>query len=125
MILPRYHKKKITDKINNLSSRQYFERQFFSLFSYQVGERTSVQATQCKCNHATFFGSLNVKPNPIGPPSFTKFKEGFAMLVFVGVIFSLYLVGLIWARRKDRAVCRRHLLSLFGGPHLGETKRQS
>ena len=25
------------------------------------------------------------------------------MLVFVGVIFSLYFLGLIWARRKDRA----------------------
>jgi len=44
-----------------------------------------------------------VKPNPIGPPSFTKFKKGYAMLVFVGVIFSLYFLGLIWARRKDRA----------------------
>lgn len=75
----------------------------FSLFSHQVGEKTSIQTTQCLCNHATFFGSLNVKPNPIGPPTFTKFKEGYAMLVFVGVIFSLYFVGLIWARRKDRA----------------------
>lgn len=68
-----------------------------------MGEKTSIQFTQCKCNHATFFGSLNVKPNRIGRPTFTKLKEGYAMLVFVGVIFSLYFVALIWARRKDRA----------------------
>ncbi|KAL9957104.1 hypothetical protein ACROYT_G038703 [Oculina patagonica] len=69
----------------------------------KVGEKTSIQATQCQCNHATFYGSLNVKPNPIGPPTLAKLQEGYAMLVFVAVIFSVYCLGLIWARRKDRA----------------------
>lgn len=75
---------------------------YITLF-FQVGDKTSVHVTQCRCNHATFFGALNVKPNPIGPPSFANLKEGYAMLVFVGIIFSFYFVGLIWARRKDRA----------------------
>ena len=44
-----------------------------------------------------------MKPNRIGPPSFAKLKDGYAMLVFVSIILSLYIVGLVWARRKDRA----------------------
>ena len=64
---------------------------------------TTSEYTQCLCNHATFFGSLNVRPNPIDPPTFAALKKGYAMLIFVSVIFLLYFIALIWARRKDRA----------------------
>jgi len=58
---------------------------------------------QCLCDHLTFFGSINIKPNPIGPPSFEKLKKGYTCLIAVCVIFALYFMALIWARRKDRA----------------------
>lgn len=79
----------------------------------QVGEETSIAATNCLCNHATFFGSLNVKPNPIGPLSYAKLKDGYAMLVFVSIIFALYFLALIWARRKDRADVVRVSVNFF------------
>ena len=44
-----------------------------------------------------------MKPNPIDPPTFAKLKEGYAMLIFVCVIFLLYFIALLWARRADRA----------------------
>ena len=72
-------------------------------FPFKVGNKTSRKFTHCLCNHATFFGSLNVEPNPISTPTFEKLKEGYVMLIFVSVIFLLYFIGLIWARRKDRA----------------------
>lgn len=49
-----------------------------------------------------FFGFFNVKFNFIGFLIFIKFKEGYVMLVFVGVIFLFYFVGFIWVRCKDR-----------------------
>ena len=44
-----------------------------------------------------------MRPNPIDPPTFAALKKGYAMLIFVSVIFLLYFIALIWARRKDRA----------------------
>lgn len=74
-----------------------------SIALFQVGDDTTSEFTQCLCNHATFFGSLNVKPNPISLPTLTALKKGYAMLIFVSVIFMFYFLGLIWVRRKDRA----------------------
>lgn len=87
------------------SSTKTLWKSYWVLFyqTLQVGRNTTSEYTQCLCNHATFFGSLNVRPNPIDPPTIAALKEGYAMLLFVSVIFLLYFIGLIWARRKDKA----------------------
>ena len=73
-----------------------------SLYLFQVGNETLPNMTHCLCNHLTFFSSVVVKPNPIGPLTLKDLEEGYALFVAVGVVFLLYFVGLVWARRKDR-----------------------
>ena len=57
----------------------------------------------CRCNHFTLFGSVVVKPNPIGPLTIKDFVNGFALFVAVCLVFMIYILVVIWARRKDRA----------------------
>ena len=58
--------------------------------------------TACNCYHLTAFGGFYVAPNPLPPLSLALLKEGYALLVTVGVILLFYLVGLIIARRMDK-----------------------
>ncbi|XP_048575324.1 polycystic kidney disease protein 1-like 2 [Nematostella vectensis] len=69
----------------------------------KVSNKTSIKETHCLCNHLTFFGSFVVAPNPIGPLTAEDFKKGYALFIFVSGIFCVYFLGLIWARKKDRA----------------------
>ncbi|XP_030060934.1 polycystic kidney disease protein 1-like 3 [Microcaecilia unicolor] len=105
-----------------------------------VGPRTTVTSTQCFCNHLTFFGSTffimprtvdlrdtarlfaNVSKNPVG-------------VAFLGSILGIYLLIIIWARKKDKqdktkakvtvladndAVAHfRHLVQVFTGNRRG------
>jgi polycystin 1L2 len=73
------------------------------LLIYQVGNKTTYTSVHCLCNHLTFFGSVVVKPNPIGKPTLKKFIQGYATFVAVSVIFIVYFIALVWARRKDKA----------------------
>lgn len=72
-----------------------------------VGPETTPQKTQCVCNHLTDFGGdVLVAPNPI---DFDKVFEGLAnlgdnlgVLMVILTIFLLYVVLVIWARKKDK-----------------------
>ena len=63
---------------------------------------------QCFCTHLTAFGgSIFVAPNPI---DFNKVWErlkdpdpaSFVVLITVCIIFGIYFIGLVFARRADK-----------------------
>nr|XP_060644320.1 polycystin-1-like protein 2 [Anolis sagrei ordinatus] len=71
-----------------------------------VGPKTTPDSTQCLCNHLTFFGSsFFVMPNTIDVSKtvelFATFVDNPVVVTTVGCIFLVYLLVLIWARRKD------------------------
>uniref|UniRef100_A0AAQ6AF67 Polycystic kidney disease 1 like 2a n=1 Tax=Amphiprion ocellaris TaxID=80972 RepID=A0AAQ6AF67_AMPOC len=72
----------------------------------RVGVNTTHSATQCLCNHLTFFGSsFFVTPNLVDPSRtaelFATFAENPVVVCFVGALFVTYLLVVVWARRKD------------------------
>ncbi|KAJ7986099.1 hypothetical protein DPEC_G00347290 [Dallia pectoralis] len=72
----------------------------------RVGPLTSSSATQCLCNHLTFFGSsFFVKPNLVDVSQtaqlFSTFAQNPVVVCFVGAIIVAYLLLVLWARRKD------------------------
>ncbi|CAF0835622.1 unnamed protein product [Adineta ricciae] len=92
-----------------VSKCQYWDEKRFiwSSDGCQVGPLTTLKSTECLCTHLTTFGSdFYVPPNTIDFKTvFTKFKtlhENAAVFSTVIVIFGLYLLAAIWARRKDK-----------------------
>lgn len=78
----------------------------FTYLSPQVGPRTTPLLTQCLCTHLTFFGSsFFVMPNLVDVSRtaelFATFVSNPVVVCFVGAIFLLYLIVVVWARRKD------------------------
>jgi hypothetical protein len=66
-----------------------------------------LKSTECLCTHLTTFGSdFYVPPNTIDFKTvFTKFKtlhENAVVFITVIVIFGLYILAVIWARRQDQ-----------------------
>lgn len=62
---------------------------------------------QCLCNHATLFGSnFFVAPNKLDVAkqfaNLGNIADYPALLATICVIGGLYLIGMIWALRKDR-----------------------
>ncbi|KAM3828793.1 polycystin-1-like protein 3 [Vipera latastei] len=75
-------------------------------YGCRVGPKTTPGDTQCLCNHLTFFGSsFFVMPNTIDVSKtvelFATFVDNPVVVTTVGCIFLVYLLVLIWARRKD------------------------
>lgn len=73
---------------------------------FKVGVETTHSVTQCLCNHLTFFGgSFFVTPNLVDPSRsaelFGTFAENPVVVCFVGALFVIYFLVLVWARRKD------------------------
>ncbi|KAM4723032.1 polycystin-1-like protein 2 [Rhinophrynus dorsalis] len=71
-----------------------------------VGPNTTPSSTQCLCTHLTFFGSsFIVMPNAIDVSRtaelFATFVDNPVVVTTVGCIAVLYVLVLIWARRKD------------------------
>ncbi|KAM3665240.1 polycystin-1-like protein 2 [Ammospiza maritima maritima] len=71
-----------------------------------VGPKTNPSSTQCLCNHLTFFGSsFFVIPNAIDVSKtaqlFGTFVDNPVVVTTVGCIFLIYVLVVIWARRKD------------------------
>ncbi|XP_048825578.1 polycystic kidney disease protein 1-like 2 [Brienomyrus brachyistius] len=78
----------------------------WSTHGCRVGPLTTPSATQCLCNHLTFFGSsFFVMPNVVDVSQtaqlFSTFVNNPVVVCFVGAIFLAYLVVVVWARRKD------------------------
>jgi len=44
-----------------------------------------------------------VKPNPLPTPTFALLKQSYVMLVTMVSLLMFYLVGLVFAKRQDRA----------------------
>ncbi|UJR29011.1 hypothetical protein I4U23_010229 [Adineta vaga] len=91
-----------------VSKCQYWDEKRFvwSSDGCQVGSLTTLKSTECLCTHLTTFGSdFYVPPNTIDFKTvFTKFKklhENAAVFSTVIVIFGIYVIAAIWARRKD------------------------
>ncbi|XP_053556626.1 polycystic kidney disease protein 1-like 2 [Bombina bombina] len=71
-----------------------------------VGPYTTPSSIQCLCTHLTFFGSsFIVMPNAIDVSRtvelFATFVDNPVVITTVGCIAVLYVLVLIWARRKD------------------------
>ncbi|XP_043937521.1 polycystic kidney disease protein 1-like 2 [Protopterus annectens] len=72
----------------------------------RVGPKTTASSTQCLCNHLTFFASsFFVMPNVIDVSKtvelFATFVNNPVVVTTVGSIFLLYILVVVWARRKD------------------------
>ncbi|XP_060740105.1 polycystin-1-like protein 2 [Tachysurus vachellii] len=72
----------------------------------RVGPHTTPLLTQCLCTHLTFFGSsFFVMPNLVDVSRtaelFATFVNNPVVVCFVGAIFLIYLIAVVWARRKD------------------------
>ncbi|NWW09404.1 PK1L2 protein, partial [Oreocharis arfaki] len=75
-------------------------------YGCHVGPKTNPSSTQCLCNHLTFFGSsFLVIPNAIDVSKtaqlFGTFVDNPVVVTTVGCIFLIYVLVVIWARRKD------------------------
>ncbi|XP_062923192.1 polycystin-1-like protein 2 isoform X1 [Mobula hypostoma] len=73
----------------------------------RVGPLTTPSSTQCLCNHLTFFGSsFFVMPNAVDVSKtvelFATFKDNPIVIATVACIFGLYILAVVWARRKDK-----------------------
>ncbi|XP_056382167.1 polycystic kidney disease protein 1-like 2 [Hyla sarda] len=71
-----------------------------------VGPKTTPQSIQCLCTHLTFFGSsFIVMPNAVDVSRtielFATFVDNPVVVTTVGCIALVYVMVLIWARRKD------------------------
>ncbi|NWR19530.1 PK1L2 protein, partial [Emberiza fucata] len=75
-------------------------------YGCHVGPKTNPSSTQCLCDHLTFFGSsFLVIPNAIDinktAQLFGTFVDNPVVVTTVGCIFLIYVLVVIWARRKD------------------------
>ncbi|XP_048461921.1 polycystic kidney disease protein 1-like 2 [Rhincodon typus] len=73
----------------------------------QVGPLTTMHSTQCLCNHLTFFSSsFLVMPNAVDVSKtaelFATFVDNPVVVTTVACIFGLYILAVVWARRKDK-----------------------
>ncbi|XP_076879412.1 polycystin-1-like protein 2 [Brachyhypopomus gauderio] len=78
----------------------------WSDYGCRVGPRTSASVTQCLCTHLTFFGSsFFVMPNKVDVSRtaelFATFFNNPVVVCFVGAVFLVYILVVIWARWKD------------------------
>uniref|UniRef100_A0A663M0Q9 PK1L2 protein n=1 Tax=Athene cunicularia TaxID=194338 RepID=A0A663M0Q9_ATHCN len=75
-------------------------------YGCHVGPKSNSRSTQCLCNHLTFFGSsFLIIPNAIDVSKtaqlFGTFVDNPVVVTTVGCIFLIYVLVVIWARRKD------------------------
>ena len=74
----------------------------------KVGGRTSRSMLHCRCNHLTWFGAdMFVPPTELDLDKslgkLTELHKYPALLATFCTIVALYLLCLVWARRKDKA----------------------
>ncbi|KAK2530103.1 Pkd1l2 [Columba guinea] len=88
-------------------------------YGCHVGPKTNPRSTQCLCNHLTFFGSsFFVIPNTVDVTKtaelFGTFVDNPVVVTTVGCIFLIYVLVVIWARRKDIQDDAKVTLTLYG-----------
>ncbi|GAB0195474.1 polycystic kidney disease protein 1-like 2 [Grus japonensis] len=88
-------------------------------YGCHVGPKTNPRSTQCLCNHLTFFGSsFFIIPNAIDVSKtaqlFGTFVDNPVVVTTVGCIFLVYVLVVIWARRKDIQDDAKVTLTLYG-----------
>ncbi|XP_009076467.1 PREDICTED: polycystic kidney disease protein 1-like 2 [Acanthisitta chloris] len=99
----------LTIGVTCFASRCVFwdERQeSWNSYGCHVGPKSNPRSTQCLCNHLTFFGSsFFVIPNAIDVSKtaqlFVTFVDNPVVVTTVACIFLIYVLVVIWARRKD------------------------
>ncbi|NWI88929.1 PK1L2 protein, partial [Pitta sordida] len=99
----------LTIAVTSFASRCVFwdeQQRSWNSYGCHVGPKTNPRSTQCLCNHLTFFGSsFIVVPNAIDISKtaqlFGTFVDNPVVVTTVGCIFLIYVLVLIWARRKD------------------------
>ncbi|NXF84922.1 PK1L2 protein, partial [Eubucco bourcierii] len=100
---------RLTIAVTSFASRCVFwdeSQGNWNSYGCHVGPKTNLRSTQCLCNHLTFFGSsFFVIPNAIDVSKtaqlFGTFVDNPVVVTTVGCIFLIYVLVVIWARRKD------------------------
>uniref|UniRef100_A0A8C4TYZ8 Polycystic kidney disease protein 1-like 2 n=1 Tax=Falco tinnunculus TaxID=100819 RepID=A0A8C4TYZ8_FALTI len=100
---------RLTIAVTCFASRCVFwdeHRGSWNSYGCHVGPKTNPRSTHCLCNHLTFFGSsFFVIPNAIDVSKTTElfltFVDNPVVVTTVGCIFLIYVLVVIWARRKD------------------------
>ncbi|EDO43195.1 predicted protein, partial [Nematostella vectensis] len=85
----------------------------------KVGNLTTLNKIHCICNHLTAFGGgLLVAPNPIDFDKvwagFKNISDNLAVVVTIATGFGLYIVLVLWARRKDKGDMEKVKLIVLG-----------
>ncbi|XP_066926845.1 uncharacterized protein [Clytia hemisphaerica] len=75
-------------------------------------EMTTETRTYCKATHLTSFGGLYIAPNPIPTPSFQSLKEGYTLLVTVLSLLLVYILAIVFVRKRDRNFADKVNISL-------------
>ncbi|XP_061863851.1 polycystin-1-like protein 2 [Colius striatus] len=100
---------RLTIAVTCFASRCVFwdeHQQNWNGYGCHVGPKTNPRSIQCLCNHLTFFGSsFFVLPNAVDVSKtaqlFGTFVDNPVVVTTVGCIFLIYVLVVIWARRKD------------------------
>ncbi|KAM7014913.1 polycystin-1-like protein 2 [Tautogolabrus adspersus] len=90
----------------------------------QVGEKSSLNQTQCLCNHLTLFGSsFFVMPNHVDisrtAELFATVTSNYVVLALLCAFFGLYLITLLWACYADRRARSKRKMTLLEDSHPG------
>lgn len=95
----------------------------------QVHNQTSRHLTRCQCSHLTWFGAdLFIPPNKLDiKASIKKLAELHkhpALLATFCTIIGLYILGMIWARHKDRKDITKVWVKYLSCLQLSEPSQQ-
>lgn len=77
-----------------------------SFYLFQVSTNSTENAIVCECSHmSAFSGSFFVKPNKLDlfeMRFFLHFFQNIIIILTVTIAWCLYIILIVWARRKDR-----------------------
>ncbi|KAK5935391.1 hypothetical protein CgunFtcFv8_020758 [Champsocephalus gunnari] len=117
----------LTLRINSFTAKCVYwdvEKETWSTYGCQVGDKSTPERTQCLCNHLTLFGSsFFVMPNYVDlartAELFSTLSENFVVLALLCTFFGLYLVTLLWACYSDRRARSKRKMTLLEDNHPG------
>ncbi|XP_033930769.1 polycystin-1-like protein 2 isoform X4 [Pseudochaenichthys georgianus] len=117
----------LTLRINSFTAKCVYwdvEKETWSTYGCQVGDKSTPERTQCLCNHLTLFGSsFFVMPNYVDlsrtAELFSTLSDNFVVLALLCTFFGLYLVTLLWACYSDRRARSKRKMTLLEDNHPG------